>query len=100
MSRRNEVVEIIVGIVLTLVMHCLVLAALIFTSPYLPYFNRDYNFFLIPASIGLWQFFYIIPLIFLLKKRQRWGVMKGVIACAVLTALINGGCWVFLVVPK
>ncbi|HLO52372.1 MAG TPA: hypothetical protein VK211_28490 [Kamptonema sp.] len=97
MSRRNnEVLGIILGIVLILAIHSLAMVGLIFAANFIPYLNQGYNVFFIPASIGLWQMIYVIPLVFLLKKRQRWGVMKGVIACAVLTALLNGGCWIYL----
>ncbi|OCR01148.1 hypothetical protein BCD67_17415 [Oscillatoriales cyanobacterium USR001] len=96
MSQNNEALGIFLGFVLILVMHSLVLSALIFASPYLPFFNRNYNFFLIPAFIGLWQNIYVIPLIFLARKDRRFGVMKGVIVCAIITALVNGGCWLLL----
>ena len=101
MSRKNEnEIVIVLGFVLILVIHALVTSALILASPYLPYFNREYRFFFIPASIGLWQIVYVIPLIILMKKKQQWGLMKGVIICAVFTALLSGGCWVFFIVSK
>ncbi|MDF0552443.1 hypothetical protein [Kamptonema sp. UHCC 0994] len=100
MVRRNEILGIVLGIIILVLIHGLTLTALVFLSSYLPFFNRNYNFFFIPASIGLWQIVYAIPLIFLMKIKQQWGLMKGVIICAVLTALLNGGCWILLVVPR
>ncbi|MDB9513670.1 hypothetical protein PN499_20960 [Kamptonema animale CS-326] len=100
MVRRNEIVGIVLGVLLLFVIHNLTVIALMFLSSYLPFFNRNYNFLFIPASIGLWQIVYAIPLILLMKRKQKWGLMKGVIICAVLTALLNGGCWIFLIVPR
>ncbi|MGE5655678.1 MAG: hypothetical protein ACM37W_03615 [Actinomycetota bacterium] len=92
MIPRQEI-GMILGFLLTLVLHIFALVLLLVLSPYLPYFNEGYNVFFIPAFIGLWQLFYVLPLIVLFKKQERWGVMKGVIICAVLTVLLNGGCW-------
>ncbi|NEO37044.1 MAG: hypothetical protein F6J90_12285 [Moorea sp. SIOASIH] len=47
-------------------------------------------------GIGISQLIYVIPLIIRLRQQQRWEVMKGVIIGAVLTALLNGGCWLFI----
>ncbi|NEO88899.1 MAG: hypothetical protein F6K56_00890 [Moorea sp. SIO3G5] len=47
-------------------------------------------------GIGISQLIYVIPLIIRLKQQQRFEVMKGVIIGAVLTALLNGGCWLFI----
>jgi hypothetical protein len=96
MSRNNEVLGIFLGFMLTLLIHGCALTALLLASPYLPFFHRDYNVFLIPAFIGLWQNIYVIPLIFWLKNKQRFPLMKGVIICAIITALVNGGCWLLL----
>lgn len=48
------------------------------------------------SGIGITQLIYIIPLIIWLIRQRRWGLMKGVIIGAVLTALLNGGCWLWL----
>ncbi|MBD0345125.1 MAG: hypothetical protein ICV63_09955 [Coleofasciculus sp. Co-bin14] len=42
------------------------------------------------------QFIYVIPVVLWLKRQQRWGLMKGIIIGAVLTALLNGGCWLWV----
>jgi hypothetical protein len=48
------------------------------------------------AGIGISQLIYIIPLLIRLIRQQEWGLMKGVIIGAVLTALLNGGCWLLV----
>ncbi len=44
-------------------------------------------------GIGITQLIYVIPLVFWLRWKRKWGLMKGIIIGAVLTALLNGGCW-------
>ncbi|MGE5655677.1 MAG: hypothetical protein ACM37W_03610 [Actinomycetota bacterium] len=53
------------------------------------------SFFL--AGIGLGQLLYVIPAIIRLYRQRRWGMVKGVIIGAVLTAFLNGGCWLLVV---
>jgi hypothetical protein len=48
-------------------------------------------------AIGLAQAIYVVPAIVVLSRRQQWGLMKGVIVGAVITALLNGGCWLLIV---
>lgn len=49
------------------------------------------------AGIGLGQLLYVIPVIIRLYRQRRWGMVKGVIIGAVLTAFLNGGCWLLVV---
>lgn len=43
-----------------------------------------------------WQLLYVIPLTIWLKRRGKVGMMKGVIMGAVLTALVNGACYLLM----
>lgn len=45
------------------------------------------------AGFFLWQLIYVLPLIFWLRRRGRTGMIKGLIIGAVLTALVNGVCY-------
>ena len=91
--QRNELKEIFLGIILLLGLH--ILAILIFIA--LAYTFAALNsslafiFGLSVYAIGLSQLFYALPLVIWLYQRQKWGLMKGVIIGAVLTALLNGG---------
>lgn len=40
-----------------------------------------------------WQLLYVIPLVLWCRRRGKIGMMKGVIIGAILTALINGACF-------
>jgi hypothetical protein len=53
----------------------------------------------ISFSISLTQLIYVIPLVFYLKWKRRYNLMKGIIIGACLTALINGSCWLVLARP-
>lgn len=104
MSRRNEIGSIFLGILLLVGMHGAVflLAGLILVIISLVPTPISSNYLWIPlvlyptAGIGLFQVLYVVPVCLLLKRRGRFGLMKGVIIGAVLTALLNGGCWLFL----
>ncbi len=63
----------------------------------IPFFNRDYNFFIlfIPiAALSLTQIIYLIPIYIYFARRQRPEVGKGIILGAIATLLINGACFV------
>ena len=48
------------------------------------------------AGLGIAQLIYVIPAIFILRRRRNFTLVKGVIIGAVVTALLNGGCWLFV----
>jgi hypothetical protein len=79
MLPTNEVDDIYVGILYVWGLNLLVMFFIV-TIPF----------------IGLIQLVYVIPEVLRLKKQQRWGKMKGVIIGAVITALLNGSCWLSL----
>lgn len=43
------------------------------------------------------QLLYVIPMIIRFRRRRKFGMMKGVIIGAVLTALVNGGCFIIFI---
>ncbi|HEY9705276.1 MAG TPA: hypothetical protein V6C58_22750 [Allocoleopsis sp.] len=47
-------------------------------------------------GIGIFQFLYVIPTLIILYNKEEWGLMKGVIIGAIITFLLNGGCWLLL----
>lgn len=103
MSRRNETRNIVLGILLLLGMHIsllLLITLILFIISILPTpISGNYNWLplvFIPVGIGISQLVYVIPVSLWLKQRGRFGLMKGVIIGAVITALLNGGCWLLL----
>jgi hypothetical protein len=51
-------------------------------------------------GISLFQLIYVISAIFWLRQRQKFAFMKGVIIGAVITALLNGACYLQLLVSR
>lgn len=108
MSQRNNNTEIILGIVLLLGMHpvalCLLYLLVYLVSiisraiptPLGTYLSSDYGWLVLFLVPGLTQLFYVIPVVFWFRRQQQWGLMKGVIIGAVITALLNGGCFLLL----
>lgn len=101
MAQRNNLTSIIDGILLVLVMHTIAIGAIVLLGLILP-FVIQYPYITLAvyvlASMGfsLIQLIYVIPVAFRLKRQERWGMMKGVIIGAVLTALLSGGCWLLV----
>lgn len=108
MSPRNEFSKVISGFLLVLGMH-VVFVVTVFLLLYLfnvlaATFDPSSRLVGIMLSagiysifwIGLTQLLYVIPTLFFLKRRQRFGIFKGVVIGAVVTALLSGGCWLLV----
>lgn len=112
MSRRNESTGIATGIFLLLGLHflafwlwlgllyLLVLISSYISLPFLTPLLANYNWIFLFLLPGLTQLVYVIPLVFWFRKRQNWGMMKGIITGAVFTALLNGGCFLVLFIQN
>lgn len=103
MSRRDETRNIALGILLLLGMHLalfLFIVLILFIISIIPtLISGNYNWFfliLILLGIGISQLVYVIPVSLWLKRTGKFGLMKGVIIGAVITALLNGGCWLVI----
>lgn len=99
MTHRNNISQIISGIFLILGLHIVAiinLSLLVFLFALAPNMlgGARIGSLLVYAvfRIGISQLLYVVTLVISLKQRQEWGVMKGVIIGAVLTALLNVGC--------
>jgi Na+/proline symporter len=91
MSQRNEILGVFLGIILLICMHILAILAIVLLSFIRGIYGGQ---ILIIGGFGffLWQLLYVIPVTLWLKRRRQYGLMKGVIIGAVITALLNGGC--------
>ncbi|OLP15846.1 hypothetical protein BST81_24320 [Leptolyngbya sp. 'hensonii'] len=110
MTQRNQAIGIILGFFLVIGINSLILAlsgGIVYATCYLTptsgnYYRIPSDFFLVIAvlfiaiflSIGVAQLLYVIPLILWLQRRQHWGMMKGVIAGATITAFLNASPFV------
>jgi hypothetical protein len=102
MSQRNEILNVFLGIFLLLGLH-LIAGGIIFglgllSGQIFGYSNYNYLGIWIIGSWGffIWQMLYVIPLCLWLRRQQRLAMMKGVIIGAVITALLNGTCFLLL----
>jgi hypothetical protein len=101
MSPRNEIKGIVSGIFLLMGLH---LAALILASILVRIFISiggisDYIAIFLGlglAGIGIAQLIYVVPAIIVLRRRREFALVKGLIIGAIITALLNGGCWLLM----
>lgn len=94
------------GIGLLLLCHLIaefLLVALAFTHRFLPQLPRliggyplDEWILLAMIFIGITQIVYALPLCLVCFYRRRFETLKGVIVGMVLTALLNGGCYLIM----
>jgi hypothetical protein len=110
MTRRDEPLDFLKGIALLLGAHILAfiigglavqlifLIANVVPAPFNDSLNSIAALVVVSAIMGwgIVQLVYVIPLVIYLKRKRRYEFMKGVIAGAVITALLNGGCWLLL----
>jgi hypothetical protein len=71
-----------------------IISALIIAT--VPFFNRDYNFFLLAYPVflpGLIQTAYLIPAYTYFANKQRRETCKGIIAGAIIVLLLNSACF-------
>lgn len=100
MSERPEWRDILVGIGSSFFMNiafvflCLLLISIGSSIPAISSFTALLSYAIL--GLGLSQLLYIVPIVISLKRKQKWGEMKGVIIGAILTALISGGCFLLL----
>ena len=99
MSQINEIKGIVLGILLLMGLH---LAAIILGIIIGSISIGGIGFYIASflnlgfLGIGIAQLIYVIPAIFILRRRRKFTLVKGVIIGAVVTALLNGVCWLFV----
>jgi len=91
MSQRREFVQVILGILILLGLNALSIGiSLAIVS------SGVYVAGIYALAIAISQLLYVVPLCIWLKRKNRMSMMKGVIIGAVITALLNGGCYLLL----
>ncbi len=90
MTKWREVLEILKGLMGVLLLNLVVLIICFWCTPISVFFIY------LSSSIGFSQFIYVIPLLIFLNYEQRWGIIKGVMIGAVITALVNAGYYLNL----
>ena len=97
-SNSSEITQIIAGFMLLMALHSIT-GLLIFVLGFVVGMGAGNYTFLaiwIGGAMGFlfWQLLYVIPLVIRFRRRHQFGMMKGVIIGATLTALVNGACFV------
>ena len=95
MPQRDELRQVLIGVGLVLLMH--LVAAIIFFIIASNSYALSNSAMLGIFGVGLSQFIYVIPTIVVTAIKRKFAIMKGVIIGAVITALLNGGCWLIVV---
>ena len=96
MSRQNnQGLNIFLGIVAVILGHILAVVVMIALSA-VPPISRILGDLLFYAlfGIGFTQLIYVLPLCWRLQRRERTDTLKGVAIAALLTLLLNGGCFI------
>jgi hypothetical protein len=100
MRERSEIPQVFLATLGVLITN----AAIFGIGVYLALHNYGRSFFTIAAlssaGISITQLIYIIPVIIWLNRRGQFALKKGVIIGAVITALLNGGCYLILSLPR
>ena len=103
MRERSEIPEIILGSFCVLVVNVVIIGIGVFVASYTyAVFENGTDSWLFRIAvfwsigISITQLLYVIPVIIWLNIRRQFALTKGVIIGAVITALLNGGCWLLL----
>lgn len=100
MSYKNEFVKVIFGIILLLLMHTLAgLLILLITNILQAMYDGNSGLYVLifASGICLWQLLYVIPTCLWLQQKRKHLIMKGVIIGAEITFLLNGGCFLLVI---
>jgi hypothetical protein len=97
MSQQNESLEILKGLIILLGMHFISGTVIFIIGFALGSIIGGYSilYVWIGGSLGFFliQLLYVIPLVLQFKRKGKIARMKGVIIGAVITALLNGACF-------
>ena len=100
MTQRNNIaIEIATGIFTLLLAHVgfgAVLLLISFVTQQIGFYSFQPVALSAVLAIGLVQFFYGIPLALYFRRRRRFNTAKGVVIGMVITALLNGGCFILV----
>jgi hypothetical protein len=100
MRESNEIKQFILATLGILIAN----AAIFCIGVYLALQNYGNSFFTIAAfssaGISITQLLYVIPVIIWLNRRRQFALKQGVIIGAIITALLNGGCYLMISLPR
>ena len=100
MAQRNELMGLFFGLLGLIGMHILLVVVILSSGLIVDRIVGGYSAFSVwfYGAIGffIWQLIYVLPMVIWLRRRRNLGMMKGVIIGAVVTALFNGGVFLWM----
>ena len=100
MRERSEILQVILATLGILITNAVIFGIGVF----LALSSYGSSFFVIPAlsstGISITQLIYVIPILIWLRRRQQFALEKGVTIGAIITVLLNGGCYLLLTLPR
>lgn len=96
--QKKEILGIFLGLLLLIGMHAVAFTIGMIIISNMNFYEGTALSFMIFGLMGFFliQLIYVLPVIWWLREQGYKGVMKGVIIGAVITALINGPCSIYM----
>jgi hypothetical protein len=94
LKQRLRLSKFSFGIMLTIATDILVICLFQLIAIFLPNLLKYADFFFL--GFGLIQAIYMLPVILVLKHKQHFDLLKGVIHTVKITFLLTSPCWIFL----
>ena len=98
MRERSKILQVILAILGVLITNA-VIFSIGFYLALSTYNSRFFMPALSSALISITQSIYVIPTFILLWRRQQFALEKGVVIGAIITVLLNGGCYLLFMLP-
>jgi hypothetical protein len=94
LKQRIRLSKFSFGIMLTIAVDILAVSLFQLVSIFLPNLLSYADFFFL--GLGLIQAIYMLPVILILKHKQQFDLLKGVIHTVKITLFLTSPCWIFL----
>jgi hypothetical protein len=103
MFQRNEFFRVFIGFISVFVLHMIGVFLIYIIGAIVQYLGLEainpilsqIGLFAV-LGIGITQLIYLVPYCFFLNHKNRDAEIKGVIIGAIITFLLNGGCWLIV----
>lgn len=88
--------KLVYGMMIAFGLHLIIFGILFLIGMMMSGYSFLYVFVVPGLLIAFTQIIYLLPTILILKAKEEFDLMKGVIIAGVITALLNGGCWLMV----
>ena len=98
MRERSKILQVILAALGVLITNA-VIFSIRFYLALSSYNSRVFMPALSSALISITQLIYVSPTLIWLWRRQQFALEKGVVIGAIITVLLNGGCYLLFTLP-